>query len=51
MITKYQADLENNHVRGITNYTPPTYTYIGLSTVAIDDSGTWHCKKQIDRIK
>ena len=39
MITKYQADLENNHVRGITNYTPPTYTYIGLSTVAIDDSG------------
>lgn len=40
MITKYQANLENNHVRGITNYTPPTYTYIGLSTVAIDDSGT-----------
>ena len=40
MITKYQADLENNHIRGITNYTPPTYTYIGLSTVAIDDSGT-----------
>ena len=27
MITKYQADLENNHVRGISNYTPPTYTY------------------------
>ena len=40
MITKYQANLENNHIRGITNYTPPTYTYIGLSTVAIDDSGT-----------
>ena len=39
MITKYQANLENNHVRGITNYTPPTYTYIGLSTLAIDDSG------------
>ncbi len=39
MITKYQANLENNHVRGINNYTPPTYTYIGLSTVAIDDSG------------
>ena len=38
MITKYQANLENNHVRGINNYTPPTYTYIGLSTVAIDDS-------------
>ena len=39
MITKYQANLENNHVRGINNYTPRTQTYIGLSTVAIDDSG------------
>lgn len=39
MITKYQADKENNHIRGITNYSPPTYTYIGLSTVTIDDSG------------
>ena len=40
MITKYQSDIENNHVRGIATYTPPTYTYIGLSTIAIDDSGT-----------
>ena len=39
MITKYQSDIENNHIRGITTYTPPSYTYIGLSTVAIDDSG------------
>lgn len=39
MITKYQADLENNHVRGISTYSPPTYTYIGLATVTIDDSG------------
>ena len=27
-------------MRGIATYTPPTYTYIGLSTIAIDDSGT-----------
>ena len=40
MITKYQADIENNHIRGITTYTPPTYTYIGLSTLNLDDSGT-----------
>lgn len=40
MITKYQADIENNHVRGIATYTPPSYTYIGLSTVTLDDSGT-----------
>lgn len=40
MITKYQSDIENNHVRGISTYTPPSYTYIGLSTIAIDDSGT-----------
>lgn len=40
MITKYQSDIENNHVRGTATYTPPTYTYIGLSTIAIDDSGT-----------
>lgn len=40
MITKYQTDIENNHVRGIATYTSPTYTYIGLSTIAIDDSGT-----------
>ena len=40
MITKYQSDIENNYVRGIATYTPPTYTYIGLSTIAIDDSGT-----------
>ena len=39
MITKYQSDIENNHIRGITTYTPPSYTYIGLSTIAIDDSG------------
>ena len=39
MITKYQSDIENNHVRGIATYTPPSYTYIGLSTIAIDDSG------------
>lgn len=39
MITKYQSDIENNHVRGITTYTPPAYTYIGLSTVTIDDTG------------
>lgn len=23
MITKYQSDIENNHVRGIATYTPP----------------------------
>lgn len=40
MIIKYQSDIENKHVRGIATYTPPTYTYIGLSTIAIDDSGT-----------
>ena len=40
MITKYQSDIENNHMRGISTYTPPSYTYIGLSTIAIDDSGT-----------
>lgn len=39
MITKYQADIENNHIRGISTYTPPIYTYIGLSTVPIDESG------------
>ena len=39
MITKYQSDIENNHIRGIATYTPPSYTYIGLSTIAIDDSG------------
>ena len=39
MITKYKSDIENNHIRGIAIYTPPSYTYIGLSTIAIDDSG------------
>jgi len=39
MITKYQADIENNHMRGIATYTPPAYTFIGLSTVPIDESG------------
>lgn len=39
MISKIQANLENNHIRGITTYTPPTYTQIGLSLVNLSDSG------------
>lgn len=26
MITKYQSDIENNHVRGIATYTPPNHS-------------------------
>lgn len=40
MITKIQANKENNHVRRIATYTPPMTTYIGLSTAdEFSDSG------------
>ena len=34
MITKYQSDIENNHVRGIATYTPPA-VIISISSVAL----------------
>ena len=37
MITIYQADKENNHIRRIETYTPPATTYIGLSTAEADE--------------
>ena len=40
MITVYQANKENNHIRKVSTYTPPDTTYIGLSTAdTFDDSG------------
>ena len=35
MITIPQANKENDHVRGITAYTPSQTTYIGISTADV----------------
>lgn len=40
MITKYQAQIENEYIRGLRNSARQTTTYLGLSIVDLDDSGT-----------